>query len=510
MQPGRDSTAIGWAALLTLTLTPLLPGRAVVVDLATVAGLLLLAWHATRPGACLLPNRWVRWGVLAFAASVVLSTLLPPLLGEEDAAAGIARNLHPAWDTVQALVAGGLCLLILRRERDLAFYCLALAAVLLCLSLWAPLDLWLRGRLESVLIGHNRLTGSKGTAHRWAAALYLTLFPVWMLLLSARLREATLSGWRRPVGLLTVLLTAFALLRKDLPDVGADAPWWPQTSQAAHGATFVLLACAVAASGLLAWRRLATAGRGRTLLAIGAVAAAAANVAASGARLHTLLLLAAGAAGLLFRFSNRLRVLLGFGAAGAVVVGVLLLHPATFSSASVQYRLHVWRQLAPLLSEAPAFGIGYGNDAFRDAWVVKADARAARLPDGVRPTAFEEVHHAHNLWMQILIERGVVGLIAFHLLWGALAWTLLRELRRAPPGPDAPPDPARETRRVAAAMALVAVTLLVADGLLNWPLMQAGERLFAIMTGIGLAACHPRRRAGRTEEPASSEASPSA
>jgi len=233
-------------------------------------------------------------------------------------------------------------------------------------------------------------------------------------------------------------------------------------------------------------------------------------VAASGARLHTLLLLAAGATGILFRFSNRLRVLLGFGAAGAIMVGVLLLHPATFSSASVQYRLHVWRQLGPLLSEAPVFGIGYGNDAFRDAWLARADARALRLPEGVSPTAFEEVYHAHNLWMELLIERGVVGLIAFHLLWGAIAWTLLSELRRAPPRAGALPDPARETRRVAAAMALVAVTLLAADGLLNWPLMHSSERLFAIAIGVGLAACHPRRRAEQAEGPTSCEGSASA
>ena len=82
---------------------------------------------------------------------------------------------------------------------------------------------------------------------------------------------------------------------------------------------------------------------------------------------------------------------------------------ASTTDSSAHYRINTWRGVCRLLSEHP-FGIGSGESAFR-----------AIFPH-YAVSGTETVMHAHQLFLEIAVEIGVVGLILFLLvLWHLFA-----------------------------------------------------------------------------------------
>ena len=74
----------------------------------------------------------------------------------------------------------------------------------------------------------------------------------------------------------------------------------------------------------------------------------------------------------------------------------------SFSESSIRYRLYTWRGVLRMI-ESHAWGIGVGSEAFYAVYPRYA------------VSGTERVMHAHQLWLQITVELGVGGLIAF--LW---------------------------------------------------------------------------------------------
>jgi O-antigen ligase len=72
----------------------------------------------------------------------------------------------------------------------------------------------------------------------------------------------------------------------------------------------------------------------------------------------------------------------------------------SLSESSACYRLHTWRGVLRLVVAHP-FGIGVGEEAFLSAYRYYA------------VSGTERVMHAHNLFLQILSEQGVVGFLLF-------------------------------------------------------------------------------------------------
>ncbi len=81
----------------------------------------------------------------------------------------------------------------------------------------------------------------------------------------------------------------------------------------------------------------------------------------------------------------------------------------SLAESSIRYRLYTWRGVLRMLRRH-VWGIGVGSEAF----------------DAVYPTyavsGTERVMHTHQLWMQIMTETGIAGLLSF--LWLFLLWFL--------------------------------------------------------------------------------------
>jgi hypothetical protein len=124
-----------------------------------------------------------------------------------------------------------------------------------------------------------------------------------------------------------------------------------------------------------------------------------------------------------------LAVGIGTGAA-AIVVALLLWSPLLSSLAARSHSMHVravyWRATGKIVASAPIFGVGWDNWQ-EHYFKAKSDVQ-------------QESRKAHNDYLQILAETGVIGLLAF----GAIVGLGLRKalVRDAAPEPDPePPTP---------------------------------------------------------------------
>jgi putative inorganic carbon (HCO3(-)) transporter len=96
----------------------------------------------------------------------------------------------------------------------------------------------------------------------------------------------------------------------------------------------------------------------------------------------------------------------------------VLSQPVTDENFSVVERVAHWAAAMRMWEQAPWFGIGPGNYA-----VAYPSVRLPRWEDALG--------HAHNVYLNVLAETGVIGLAAFLILWiGIVVW-LWRHFRRA-------------------------------------------------------------------------------
>lgn len=85
--------------------------------------------------------------------------------------------------------------------------------------------------------------------------------------------------------------------------------------------------------------------------------------------------------------------------------------------ALVERRAH-WQAALSMFEAAPWSGVGFGN-------------YAAAYPQFSLPKWDDPLGHAHNYYLNVLAETGVIGFAAFVLLWGAVFWQSARAVRRA-------------------------------------------------------------------------------
>ena len=71
------------------------------------------------------------------------------------------------------------------------------------------------------------------------------------------------------------------------------------------------------------------------------------------------------------------------------------------ADSSTYYRVHVWKGSLAALADNLFGGVGYGNSAFERAYIEYAYA------------GIEAAEHSHNLFLQIAIQMGIVGLLIF-------------------------------------------------------------------------------------------------
>ena len=111
-------------------------------------------------------------------------------------------------------------------------------------------------------------------------------------------------------------------------------------------------------------------------------------------------------------------------AGGAAVAPYELRHRvlsmADPEDASVRERLYMWRSGLLMWRERPVLGIGPGG--------VKREYPRYALPEAVK----QRTGHVHSTPLQILVERGVLGLAAWLLIWAAFLTRCVGLLRRLP------------------------------------------------------------------------------
>lgn len=110
---------------------------------------------------------------------------------------------------------------------------------------------------------------------------------------------------------------------------------------------------------------------------------------------------------------------------------------------TVKERVYMWRSGLTMWRQHPVLGLGPGG--------VKREYESYALPEAVK----KRTGHVHNTPLQILVERGVLGLAAWLWIWAAFFTKGIGLLRRLPE------DAARERALVVGGMAAI-VGFLVA------------------------------------------------
>lgn len=103
---------------------------------------------------------------------------------------------------------------------------------------------------------------------------------------------------------------------------------------------------------------------------------------------------------------------------------------------TMSVRWEAWKSAGQMLGDRPVLGVGLGN--FGVAYPPYRSYREARLSHLHEVgRGFKEVEDAHSSWVQVSVEAGPAGLLAFLAVGalGAREWT--RRLRRAPEPRDA-------------------------------------------------------------------------
>ena len=137
-------------------------------------------------------------------------------------------------------------------------------------------------------------------------------------------------------------------------------------------------------------------------------------------------------------------------------------------------RLGAWKLLAPEVMRSPLIGRGIGSTAW-----------SAAVRDGLYPA-----QHPHNLFLEVLLDVGIVGFLAFIVLYTKY-WRGFRALSRD--------DGLSPTLRVYFAGAAAALMALLVMGVSNGHFMPAPEQtLFwfslGMLFGHWKRLPHPRKQ----------------
>jgi hypothetical protein len=81
-------------------------------------------------------------------------------------------------------------------------------------------------------------------------------------------------------------------------------------------------------------------------------------------------------------------------------------------------RMAHWQAAAAMFAEHPLLGVGFGN-------------YAAAYPAYALPRWSDPLGHAHNYYLNVAAETGLVGLTAYVLLWAAAFWQAWRAVRQS-------------------------------------------------------------------------------
>ena len=106
-------------------------------------------------------------------------------------------------------------------------------------------------------------------------------------------------------------------------------------------------------------------------------------------------------------------------------------------------RLSIWHGTLEMVAERPLLGYGLGwqkiydvayQDGYVDRWTKSDQLIDRAAANYFRPLKKGEAN-PHNLWVQVLFETGIAGLITYSLMLWVLVWRAVRILRQKPQVP---------------------------------------------------------------------------
>lgn len=486
--------------------------------------------------------------LLAYLLYAIFGTLYAPAAGEASLPERLA-SAHDLWHLLRALIAAGLGIVLLRSRHDVLCLLALLTLLLFQLGIWAPIDHWLRGDFFSTRASTHwaRLVGSKNNSARYAWVLYLGLYYVWILFFTTSWNgdpdkreernnasmESLSPLWRWGGWIAAIVVPIILVTRKELLDIVEGSGFLPgggkRGDRAAYNESFYIAAGCIAILGIVVWEKVFRRPKARRILAVTVLGIVFLNIALTGTRMALALSLLAAALILLLYLRQRPELFFRRLPVFALVAFVILLlfgvrYPdSVMSKASLEQRANVWGASLELIEERQWLGWGYGTSNFQKAYWPRFGSKDNRAPASERygllfvgkeyrpqTRLHQKVSHAHNLYIQILVEGGIVGLGLFFWLWGTLLRFLLRRpfshlprrdmaIRAEPNNPSPleqgrtplPADPsfpssfARSSLSPARIVALM-LLLLLFQGLLEVPLKQSDLVTFGALIAIGL------------------------
>lgn len=138
-----------------------------------------------------------------------------------------------------------------------------------------------------------------------------------------------------------------------------------------------------------------------------------------------------------FARGNRRIAIIGLSAVIVFVLAVFILIPnireRAFSVADLERnpsnleRLYIWKTAGDIIKEHPVLGIGFRQ------WRERFSDYSGKYASSWKFTE-AALHHAHNLYLTVAAETGIVGLFLFMVFWAYLLMAIWRCTRSSPGG----------------------------------------------------------------------------
>jgi O-antigen ligase len=104
-----------------------------------------------------------------------------------------------------------------------------------------------------------------------------------------------------------------------------------------------------------------------------------------------------------------------------------LIQRVTGTSLAKEERIYIWEAAIEAIKDRPVFGFGYGNDRrYMGPYRKEVSARHDHYKFSIRPSM-----HAHNVYLEVTVELGVIGLAAYLFFWGTVLYWNFSWIRRS-------------------------------------------------------------------------------
>ncbi len=480
---------LGWSSLLGMPVACLMANMTSLINVFGGIGIVALIMLRLYTRKSLINSRWLDIALGLFFISILFHTIYPAVLENSHT---MTESIHQGWDTIKALTACGLALILLNTKEKRATFLTLMILTMLITSIWALCDYYLCGFVAAVPDHGNpyRLSGTKGNPARYADTVYIALFYLWMLILTPALCRTPIQTWlKRGGALIAAAMPLLLMLRNKIPNEADGGRWLPGDGPhyPASTLTFSIIITLECIFACVLWYKLQSgekAPASRKWFLLTTLGLLYLNIAMAGTRTTMAVLGLATLA--LLTLVKKTRKLIIAAVAVMVLCGTLalIINPQMLSLNSMRQRLYIWRTSVEVIKSYWPLGCGYGTGAFSDAWmlhrpVVSKDSFFYEKKLAVAPSKEVKPTHAHNLFIELLAERGLPGTLAFLFLWIVVTVLLIRRARAL--------SRQENPEWTLPAIGATAMLLLLLHGQFEHPVRQYTEILFFLIAGVGLS-----------------------